>query len=104
PCAAGVSVPLAALLMPAAALWFLRARARLVLSVVAFLLALLAREAAMVLPLLLVVLDVGVPTARRRRWSAYLPYAGVLALYLLLRTAVIGGGAGEALAAAVPLR
>src|SRR5207245_2706196 len=30
--------------------------------------------------------------------------AGVLALYLLLRTAVIGGGAGEALAAAVPLR
>ncbi|TMB01214.1 MAG: tetratricopeptide repeat protein, partial [Deltaproteobacteria bacterium] len=100
----GRSDPLAALLMLAAALWFLRGRRRLVLSVVAFLLALLAREAAMVLPLLLVVVDVGVTTARRCRWSVYLPYAGVLALYLLLRTTVIGGGAREALAAAVPLR
>ena len=100
----GRSDPLAALCMLAAALWFLRGGGRLVLSVVAFLLALLAREAAMVLPLLLVVVDVGVTTARRRRWSVYLPYAGVLALYLLLRTTVIGGGAREALAAAVPLR
>ncbi len=99
----GRSDPLAALLMLAAVLWFLRGRGRLVLSAGAFFLALLAREAAMVLPLLLLVVDAKVTRARRRRWSVHLLYVGVLAVYLLVRTAVIGGGTHEALAAAVPL-
>jgi len=96
----GRSDPLAALLMLAAVLWFVPGGRWIIASTVAFFLALLAREAAMVLPLLLLVVDGAVTRARRRPWSVYLPYAGALVLYLLLRTVAVGG---DMLTSAVPL-
>ncbi|MEO7438216.1 MAG: tetratricopeptide repeat protein, partial [Candidatus Binatia bacterium] len=90
---AGRSDPLAALCMLVAVLGFLRGDARgRVLSVAAYFCALLAREAAFVLPLLLVVLD-RVPPGRPRRsmrsLGHSLPYAAALGLYLVLRSLVL---------------
>jgi Flp pilus assembly protein TadD len=101
---AGRSDPLAALFMLAAALGFLRGDRRgLVLSVTAFFLALLAREAALVLPLLLVGLDRVEPGRVRRLWIDYLPYTAVLAGYLVLRALCLAPGQVVAANAAVPL-
>jgi Flp pilus assembly protein TadD len=93
----GRSDPLAALFMLAALWWFLEPR-RLPLSLGAFLLALLSRETATGLVLLLPLVDVA--DARRRgeavrgtwdrRTLRYLPYVGVLAVYVVLRWLAVG--------------
>jgi len=86
---AGRSDPLAALCLLVAVLGFLRGDARgRGLSVAAYVCALLAREAAFVLPLLLVVLDRVPPGRVRRPPSSYLPYVGALGLYVVLRSLV----------------
>lgn len=56
------------------------------LSLVSFVLALLSKEVAMALPGLMLVVD----AYRRKpiRWKHYLPYAGVLAVYALMRITV----------------
>lgn len=100
---AGRSDPLAAAFMLIAAIAFLRgdARGRLV-APAAFFLALLAREAALVLPLLLVVLERVPPGRPRRAVREYVPFALVLAVYGALRSVSVAGGA-EPANAAVPL-
>ena len=106
---AGRSDPLAALFMLVAVLGFLRGDGHgRIVSVAAFFLALLAREAAMVLPLLLVVLDRVAPDRvapdrARRPWAHYLPYVAVLAVYLGLRATSISHGPVIVANAAVPL-
>ncbi len=100
---AGRSDPLAALCMLVAVLGFLRGDARgRALAVGAYGGALLAREAAFVLPVLLLVLDRVPPGRARRPASHYLPYAGVLGLYLALRS-LVPVTAPAAIAAPVPL-
>ncbi len=101
---AGRSDPLSAALMLGAVLAFLRrdGRARLV-SAGLFGCALLAREAALVLPLLLVVVDRVPPGATRRPLRDFWPYALVLAGYGALRYASVGGGAVVPATASVPL-
>jgi protein O-mannosyl-transferase len=86
---AGRSDPLAALCMLVAVLGFLRGDRRgHMLSVAMYFVALLAREAAFVLPLLLMVLDRVPPRSSRRSIRQYVPYAGALGLYLVLRSLV----------------
>jgi Flp pilus assembly protein TadD len=100
----GRSDPLAAALMLVAVLGFLRGDGRgRIASLAAFVLALLAREAALVLPLLLVVLDRIVPGRTRRPALDYLPYGAVLAVYLGLRAMSVEHGQGIVANAAVPL-
>ena len=100
----GRSDPLAALLMLVAILGFLRGDGRgRFLSVAAFFLALLAREAALVLPLLLVVLDRVPPDRPRRPAVDYLPYVAVLAVYLGLRAVSVPPGQVVVANATVPL-
>jgi Flp pilus assembly protein TadD len=95
----GRSDPLAALFLLAALWWFLEP-SRPVLSLVAFLLALLSRETTMGLVPLVVLVDVA--DARRRgevlsgTWGRritrrYVPYVGVLGLYLVMRWLVVRG-------------
>jgi len=100
----GRSDPLAAMLMLVAVLGFLRGdgRGRLA-SLAAFFLALLAREAALVLPVLLLVLDRIVPGRARRPGLDYLPYGAVLAVYLGLRAMSVEPGQVMVANAAVPL-
>jgi tetratricopeptide (TPR) repeat protein len=101
---AGRSDPLAAACLLLAVLGFVRGDRRgRVVSVAAFALALLAREAALVLPLLLVVVDRVPPRAQPRPLRTYLPYLFVLAGHLALRAVVVGGAAAPAPTAAVPL-
>jgi len=95
----GRSDPLAALFLLAALWWFLEP-SRPALALGAFLLALLSRETTMGLLPLLVLVDV---TDARRRGEAlrgtwgrritrrYLPYAGVVGLYLVMRWLVVRG-------------
>jgi len=107
---AGRSDPLAALLMLAALLAGRDARPSLALP--AFLLALLAREAAMVLVPLTVLVDVAVgwrdgerlrATLRARVVSRYVPMLAVLLFYLVLRSAAVGTRPVVFATAAVPL-
>lgn len=114
---AGRSDPLAALFMLAALLWFARdprpgLSGRRMLSLGAFLLALLAREAAMVTLLLLVLIDrvpaprddgASEPTPWRHVAIRLVPYAAVLAGYLGLRAAVVGLAPLASAPAHVPL-
>jgi Flp pilus assembly protein TadD len=101
---AGRSDPLAAVLMLVAVLGFLRGDGRgRTPSLAAFFLALLAREAALVLPLLLVVLDRIVPGRRPRSAASYLPYGAVLAIYLGFRALSVEPGSAAVATAAVPL-
>lgn len=101
---AGRSDPLAACCMLVAVLGFLRGDGRgQMLAVAAFLLALLAREAALVLPLLLVVLDRVPPGRVRRSLRDYLPYVAVLVGYFMLRHVSVGAATTVPLTAAVPL-
>lgn len=101
---AGRSDPLAAAFMLIAMLAFRRGgRGGATLSAAAYALALLAREAAVVLPLLLVVVDRIPPDRGRRPPRAYLPYAFVLAAYLVLRTFAVAGTGATPPTAAVPL-
>ena len=72
-----------------------RGRLRLALGLVSFLLAMLAKEPAALLPVLLVLHDL---LCRASRWSGlrgalarWLPWFAVLGLYLGLRTAALGG-------------
>jgi len=112
----GRSDPLSALCLLASLACFLQGdRARVTpwrgLSLAAFALALLAREAALALVLLVVLVDLGV--SRRDgeplgvgwpgRLGRYGPYVAVLLGYLVLRTAVIGVHAPPAGPAQVPL-
>lgn len=105
---AGRSDPLSAALLLGAVLAFLRGdRTGRVASAGLYFLALLAREAALVLPLLLVVLDRVPPdrTSRRharRPFRDYWPYALALAVYGMLRAASVAPGVPPA-TAAVPL-
>jgi tetratricopeptide (TPR) repeat protein len=113
----GRSDPLSAPFLLAALLAFLRARGRppgrwSALSAAAFLLALLAREAALGLVLLVPLVDAAVrhrdaePPGSVPAWQRarrYLPYAGVLFLYLALRVSAVGTGAPPAATAAVSL-
>lgn len=108
----GRSDPLAAAGMLVALLAFLHDRrttlgAWRLLSLAAFFLALLAREAAMVLVLLVPLVDRAVPAPRatlaRRFALDYLPYAATLAAYLALRHAAVGFGGVGASTAEVPL-
>ncbi len=101
---AGRSDPLAAVCMLAAVLAF-RAGGRRgrFAAALAFLLALLAREAAVVLPLLLVVVDRAEPDRERQPWVAYLPMLAALVLYLGLRAAVLAPTGVTPATAAVPL-
>jgi Flp pilus assembly protein TadD len=94
----GRSDPLAALFTLAAVLWFLEP-GRFALSLGAFLLALFSRETAMGLVLLIVLVDVTVALRRgeqlrgtwgRRIVRRYVPYVGVLLLYLVLRWLAVG--------------
>lgn len=73
-------------------------RAAAAASVVAFALALLAKESAVALPLLLVAMD-GFRGGWRRiaaRWQALAAHGTVLVLYLGARAAVLGGAFGQA--------
>ena len=100
----GRSDPLAAALMLVAVFGFLRGDGRgRSASLAAFFLALLAREAALVLPLLLLVLDRVVPGRARRPGLDYLPYGAVLAVYLGLRAMSVEPGQVMSANAAVPL-
>jgi tetratricopeptide (TPR) repeat protein len=107
----GRSDPLGALFLLAALWWFLEP-SRLLLSLVAFLLALLSRETTMGLLPLLVLVDVA--DARRRNealhgtWGRriarrYLPYVGLLGLYLVMRWLVVGGSEVTPQTAELPL-
>ncbi len=100
---AGRSDPLAGVFVMLAVLGFLRGDRRgLAGSVAAFFAALLAREASLVVPLLLLLVD-RVPEGRPRRpLRVYVPYLAAIAAYLALRAASVGAGATPALAA-VPL-
>ena len=101
---AGRSDPLAAAFLLLAMLAFLRrGRGAVAVSVAAYFLALLAREAAVVLPLLLVLVDRMPPGRARRPPRAYLPYALVLAAYLVLRAFAVAGPGATPATAAVPL-
>ncbi len=100
---AGRSDPLAALFVLLAMLGYLRGDRRgLVLSLGAFFLALLAREASLVLPFLLLVVDRAAPGRARRPVSALLPYAAVIGVYLAARAAAVGTSPTPAATAAVP--
>ncbi len=101
---AGRSDPLAAVFELLAMLGFLRGGRRDgVLALVAFAAALLAREAALVLPVLFFVVDRVPPGRPRRPVTAYLPYAVVGGLYLALRTEVVGASTASAATSVVPL-
>ena len=103
---AGRSDPLAAACMLGALVCVAERRAT-ALAPALFGLALLAREAAMVLPLLVVLVELArpdrdaarLPTALRRA----VPYVIVLAVYLLVRRAVVGDGAASLTTAIYPL-
>jgi Flp pilus assembly protein TadD len=74
------------------------------MAVLAFFLALLAREAALVLPLLLLAVDRIPPDRPRRRAVDFLPYVVVAAVYLVLRALAVGGsGSSPAPTSGVPL-
>jgi tetratricopeptide (TPR) repeat protein len=111
----GRADPIAAVLVLVSLLAFARRReARFSawrgLSLAAAFLALLARESALILPLLVVLVDRALdhqgrsPAAWRARilWR-YLPYLGVVLLYWGLRLATIGPAAGAGATAGVPL-
>lgn len=99
----GRSDPLSAVFVLLAVLGFLRRDRRgYVGSVAAFSAALLAREAALVVPLLLVVVDRLGPPRPPRPLRDYVPYAAVVAAYLALRAVSVDAGATPA-NAAVPL-
>jgi protein O-mannosyl-transferase len=98
---AGRSDPLSALLMLAALLWFARdprpgISGTRILSLVAFFLALLAREAAVVLILLLVLVEWVRPrrqegsSAWRDSTARWAPYLAALAAYVAWRAVVVG--------------
>jgi Flp pilus assembly protein TadD len=96
---AGRSDPLSALALLAALLAHVRGRT--LLATAAFAAALLAREAAVGLVPLLVVVDLAVgrrPSARR-----LLPYVAILAVYLAVRVAVVGATPVPVPADAIPL-
>lgn len=100
---AGRSDPLSAACMLAAVLAFLRGdRAGRVASAALYFLALLAREAALVLPLLVLVADRLPPRAPRRPLRDYWPYLLAFAVYAALRAVSVTPGASPA-TAAVPL-
>lgn len=100
---AGRSDPLSAALLLGAVLAFLGGgRAGGIASAGLFFLALLAREAALVLPLLLLVLDRVPPRAARRPLRDYWPHALALAAYAMLRATSVAPGVTPA-TAAVPL-
>jgi hypothetical protein len=105
---AGRSDPLAAALLLGAVLAFLRGdQVGRLASAGLYFLALLAREAVLVLPLLLLVVDRVPPTRiprrhARRPFRDYWPYALVLAVYGVLRAVSVAPGAAPA-TAAVPL-
>jgi Flp pilus assembly protein TadD len=117
---AGRSDPLSAALLLGAVLAFLRSRtsglrggptihaatsgdrAGELVSAGLYFLALLAREAALVLPLVLAVLDRVPPRGARRPLRDYWPHALALAIYAALRAASVAPGAPPA-TAAVPL-
>ena len=102
---AGRSDPLAAFCVLVAVLGFLRGdtRGRL-LAAVAFLLALCAREAAFVTPLLCVLVDRGRPVECRQPASRYLAFVPAVLVYLVGRAIALGSHAPADLAtAAVPL-
>ncbi|MFL6255377.1 MAG: tetratricopeptide repeat protein, partial [Pyrinomonadaceae bacterium] len=99
--ASGVPDPLAALFYIPALIWFVRYRREgagkfLALSVTAYALALLCKETALVLPLVIAAWDLaredGSPLTRRLRRAALacVPYFAVAAAYLLARVAVLG--------------
>ena len=73
------------------------------LSAGAFLLALLARESALVLPPLVVLLEAGGVVAPRRRLERYAAYAVVVALYAAMRVAFLGHQPVHVATAAFPL-
>lgn len=100
---AGRSDPLSAAFMLGAVLAFLRGdRMGRIASPALYFLALLAREAALVLPLLLLLVDRLPPRSTRRPLRDYWPYLVVLAVYAALRAASVAPGAPPA-TAAVPL-
>lgn len=100
---AGRSDPLSAAFMLGAVLAFVRGdRAGRIVSAGLYFLALLAREAALVLPLLLLVVDRIPPRATRRPLRDYWPYVLVLAAYGVLRASSVTPGAAPA-TAIVPL-
>jgi Flp pilus assembly protein TadD len=100
----GRSDPLAAVFLLLAVPGFLRGDGRgRVLSLAAFFLALLAREASLVLPLLLLVLDRVPPGRARRALRHYAPYALVIAAYFGLRALSVAGNPAPAATASVPL-
>jgi Flp pilus assembly protein TadD len=99
--ASGVPDPLAALFYIPALIWFVRYRREgggkfLALSVGAYALALLCKETALVLPLVIVAWDVArdndSPLSRRLKRAALacVPYLAVAAAYLAARVAVLG--------------
>lgn len=99
----GRSDPLSAVFVLLAVLGFLRRDQRgYVGSLVAFSAALLAREAALVVPLLLVTLDRLGTERSPRPLRDYVPYAIVIAGYLALRAVSVDAGATPA-NAAVPI-
>jgi tetratricopeptide (TPR) repeat protein len=99
--ASGVPDPLAALFYVPALIWFVRYRREgggkfLALSVGAYALALLCKETALVLPLVVEAWDVAregdasLSQRMKRAALASLPYLGVAGLYLMARVAVLG--------------
>jgi Flp pilus assembly protein TadD len=112
--ASGVPDPLAALFYVPALIWFVRYRREgggkfLALSVGAYALALLCKETALVLPIVVAAWDVArdgePPLSRRLRRAALacVPYFAVAAAYLLARVAVLGAvGWTHPLMAGVP--
>jgi protein O-mannosyl-transferase len=103
---AGRSDPLSGLFGLGALL--LAAQRRRLASLVAFALALLSREASMVLVPLVVLVDAtlarrrGEPRSGRALALVAAPYLGVLAAYLAVRSAVVGGGSVTTQLALVP--
>jgi tetratricopeptide (TPR) repeat protein len=72
-------------------------------SLLAFSLACLSKETAIVLPILLALFDLTATGERRLKLRAYVPYLVVAALYLTLRSLALGGGTARELYIKDPL-
>jgi Flp pilus assembly protein TadD len=100
---AGRSDPLAAVFFLLAVLGFLRGDGRgRMFALAAFFLALLAREASLVLPLVLLVLDRVPPGRARRPWRDFAPYAVPIVVYCALRALSVTASPAPAATASVP--
>jgi len=96
---AGITDPLVSMLLLASLLLYRRAGAQQSPLAAAgalgcYALALLSKEVAIFFPLLLLAHDL--LTGTRPRWTRYLPYAVLFALYFLLRAVALGDGADVA--------